>query len=59
MKKVCWEESFHILHGRDTVLAMVTGTAEQRELVREALSRWWEPLMHFTARRSRPTRTRW
>ena len=26
MKKVCWEESFHILHGRDTVLAMVTGT---------------------------------
>ena len=25
MKKVCWEESFHILHGRDTVLAMVTG----------------------------------
>ena len=27
MKKVCWEESFHILHGRDTVLAMVTGHA--------------------------------
>ena len=47
MKKVCWEESFHILHGRDTILAMVTGTAEQRELVQEALSRWWEPLMHF------------
>jgi ring-1,2-phenylacetyl-CoA epoxidase subunit PaaA len=47
MKKVCWEESFHILHGRDTVLAMVTGTPEQRELVQEAVSRWWEPLMHF------------
>ena len=47
MKKVCWEESFHILHGRDTVLAMVTGTPEQRELVQEALNRWWEPLMHF------------
>ena len=45
--KVCWEESFHILHGRDTVLAMVTGTAEQRRLVQEALGRWWEPLMHF------------
>src|SRR6476620_2859631 len=26
MKKICWEESFHILHGRDVVLAMVTGT---------------------------------
>src|SRR5215216_325427 len=47
MKKVCWEESFHILHGRDTVLAMVTGTDEQRELVQEALTRWWVPLMHF------------
>ena len=47
MKKVCWEESFHILHGRDTILAMVTGTPEQRELVQEALDRWWEPLMHF------------
>jgi ring-1,2-phenylacetyl-CoA epoxidase subunit PaaA len=47
MKKICWEESFHILHGRDTVLAMVNGTAEQRELVQEALNRWWGPLMTF------------
>jgi ring-1,2-phenylacetyl-CoA epoxidase subunit PaaA len=47
MKKICWEESFHILHGRDVVLAMVTGTPEQFELVQEALDRWWEPLMHF------------
>ena len=27
MKKICWEESFHILHGRDVILAMVTGHA--------------------------------
>jgi ring-1,2-phenylacetyl-CoA epoxidase subunit PaaA len=47
MKKICWEESFHILHGRDTVLAMVTGTPAQFELVQEALDRWWPPLMHF------------
>ena len=47
MKKICWEESFHILHGRDVILAMVTGTDEQFELVQEALDRWWEPLMHF------------
>ncbi len=47
MKKICWEESFHILHGRDTILAMVTGTEEQRELVQEALVRWWQPLMMF------------
>jgi ring-1,2-phenylacetyl-CoA epoxidase subunit PaaA len=47
MKKICWEESFHILHGRDVVLAMMTGTAEQRELVQEAVNRWWGPLMQF------------
>jgi ring-1,2-phenylacetyl-CoA epoxidase subunit PaaA len=47
MKKICWEESFHILHGRDVILAMMTGTDGQRELVQEALDRWWPPLMQF------------
>jgi len=47
MKKICWEESFHILHGRDVVLAMVNGTDEQRGLVQEAIDRWWGPLMQF------------
>src|SRR5436189_278640 len=47
MKKICWEESFHILHGRDVILALVTGTPEQFELVQEALTRWWGPLMQF------------
>src|SRR3569833_445443 len=47
MKKICWEESFHILHGRDVILALMTGTDEQRELVQEALNRWWGPLMQF------------
>ena len=46
MKKICWEESFHILHGRDVILTMMLGTDEQRELVQEALDRWWAPLMH-------------
>ena len=36
MKKICWEESFHILHGRDVILTMMNGTDEQRELVQEA-----------------------
>jgi len=47
MKKICWEESFHILHGRDVILALVTGTPAQFELVQEALDRWWPPLMQF------------
>jgi ring-1,2-phenylacetyl-CoA epoxidase subunit PaaA len=29
------------------ILAMVTGTPEQFELVQEAVSRWWGPLMQF------------
>ena len=47
MKKICWEESFHILHGRDVILTLMLGTDEQRELVQEALNRWWGPLMQF------------
>ena len=47
MKKICWEESFHILHGRDVILTMMNGTDEQRELVQEAVNRWWGPLMQF------------
>jgi ring-1,2-phenylacetyl-CoA epoxidase subunit PaaA len=47
MKRICWEESFHVLHGRDVVLALVTGTDGQRALVQEALDRWWGPLMMF------------
>ena len=35
MKKICWEESFHILHGRDVILTLMNGTDEQRELVQE------------------------
>ena len=47
MKKICWEESFHILHGRDVILTLMNGTDEQRELVQEAVNRWWGPLMQF------------
>ena len=47
MKKICWEESFHILHGRDVILTLMNGTDDQRELVQEAVTRWWGPLMQF------------
>jgi len=47
MKKICWEESFHILHGRDVVLTLMNGTDAQRGLVQEAVDRWWGPLMQF------------
>ena len=28
MRKICWEESVHIMHGRDVVVTMVTGTPD-------------------------------
>ena len=52
MRKICWEESVHIMHGRDVVLTMVTGTGEQRAALQEALDRWWGPLMQMHGPRS-------
>ncbi len=47
MRKICWEESVHIMHGRDVVVTMVTGTAMQRAQLQDALDRWWGPLMQM------------
>lgn len=47
MRKICWEESVHIMHGRDVVVTMVTGTSKQRAQLQEALDRWWGPLMQM------------
>lgn len=52
MQKICWEESVHILHGRDVVVTLVTGTPAQRAMVQEALDRWWGPLMQMHGPRS-------
>jgi ring-1,2-phenylacetyl-CoA epoxidase subunit PaaA len=52
MKKICWEESVHIMHGRDVVVTMVTGTPGQRASIQEALDRWWGPLMQMHGPRS-------
>jgi ring-1,2-phenylacetyl-CoA epoxidase subunit PaaA len=47
MRKICWEESVHIMHGRDIVVTMATGTVSQRALLQDALDRWWGPLMQM------------
>jgi ring-1,2-phenylacetyl-CoA epoxidase subunit PaaA len=56
MRKICWEESVHIMHGRDVVLTLTTGTARQRALVQDALDRWWGPLMQMHGPPSDPKR---
>src|SRR5579859_4316196 len=35
MKKICWEESVHIIHGRDVLLTLLNGTDKQRAMVQE------------------------
>jgi ring-1,2-phenylacetyl-CoA epoxidase subunit PaaA len=52
MRKICWEESVHIMHGRDVVVTLVTGTPAQRAMAQEALDRWWGPLMQMHGPRS-------
>ncbi len=52
MRKICWEESVHIMHGRDVVVTMVTGTPGQRAAIQDALDRWWGPLMQMHGPRS-------
>jgi ring-1,2-phenylacetyl-CoA epoxidase subunit PaaA len=52
MQKICWEESVHIMHGRDVVVTLMNGTSAQRDLVQDALNRWWGPLMQMHGPRS-------
>ena len=58
MKKICWEESVHIMHGRDVVLTMMNGTDAQRALLQDALDRWWGPLMQMHGPPTDPARDR-
>jgi ring-1,2-phenylacetyl-CoA epoxidase subunit PaaA len=54
MQRICWEESVHILHGRDIVVTLVDGTQAQFNMVQEALERWWGPLMQMHGPRTPP-----
>lgn len=47
LERICAEEAFHLRYGYDAVVTLATGTPIQREMVQEALNRWWRPIMHF------------
>jgi ring-1,2-phenylacetyl-CoA epoxidase subunit PaaA len=47
MKRICWEEAFHLKQGEDICLTLAGGSAVQRAMLQDALNRWWEPLMMF------------
>ena len=45
MIRVCKEESFHQRQGYEIVMTLAQGTPEQREMVQDALNRWWWPVL--------------
>jgi ring-1,2-phenylacetyl-CoA epoxidase subunit PaaA len=45
MKRICYEESFHIKQGYDLVVALARGTPEQKAMAQEAINRWWYPTL--------------
>ncbi|MCX6187351.1 MAG: 1,2-phenylacetyl-CoA epoxidase subunit A [Bacteroidetes bacterium] len=47
LERICVEESFHLKYGHHNVVTLATGTPFQRQMVQEALTRWWPPIMHF------------
>lgn len=47
LKRICAEEAFHLKQGHDNLVALAIGTPEQRQMLQEAINRWWQPLMHF------------
>src|ERR671928_1739635 len=48
MVRICKEENFHKRQGYEIVATMAAGTPAQREMVQDAVNRWWWPtLMMF------------
>jgi len=47
LQRVCAEEGYHIQHGESICLALAEGTPGQRQMLQEALERWWEALLLF------------
>ena len=48
MVKICKEESFHQRQGFEACMALATGSEEQRQMLQDAINRfWWPALMMF------------
>lgn len=45
MKRICYEESFHIKQGYDAVAALARGTPGQKQMAQDSVDRWWYPTL--------------
>ena len=58
MVRICKEESFHQRQGYELLLMLSRGSAEQKEMLQDAVDRWWWPsLMMFGPHDSDSTHT--
>lgn len=47
LKRIILEERFHAYHGEDMVIKLGDGTEMQKEMMQDALNRWWPALLMF------------
>jgi ring-1,2-phenylacetyl-CoA epoxidase subunit PaaA len=47
LERICYEESFHLKQGHSNSVYLATGTPLQKQMIQEALNRWWRPVIHF------------
>jgi ring-1,2-phenylacetyl-CoA epoxidase subunit PaaA len=47
MKRICYEESFHLKQGQHFTVTMAGGTKRQHDMAQAALNRWWGPTLQM------------
>lgn len=47
LERICYEEAFHLKQGHDNFVYLATGTSEQREMLQNAVNRWWPHVLTF------------
>lgn len=47
LKRICYEEAFHMKHGYEMCVALARGTKVQHDMLQNAIDRWWPPIMMF------------
>lgn len=47
LTRICAEEAIHLKYGEDLALTLAGGTPAQRQMLQDALARWWRPIVHF------------
>lgn len=47
LERICYEESFHLKQGHEAFVYLATGTQKQRDMLQDAINRWYRPMIHF------------